>query len=174
MNGSRIFVLSLACGSLFAGAQALAAADYYLKIEGVEGELASRGAAQSVEVLSYSWGMSQSSTARVNPSLGAGAGKANVQDMSPKTAATPSAPRPAPDQPGSLQLVVPEPGNETAKLLVAACASGKHFDKVVLSGRGENHELHDVLVTSCDVTGNQRTLTLAGKHVKTGHITLLK
>jgi type VI protein secretion system component Hcp len=60
------------------------------------------------------------------------------------------------------------PGNATSQQLDRACASGKHFDKVELSMRGQVTELNDVVVSSCSVAGKERRYELKG------HVTLIK
>lgn len=63
-------------------APALAAADYYLKLEGVKGEATDRSAHEGeIEVQSFSWGASQPSHAG-GGSGGMGAGKVSMQDLS--------------------------------------------------------------------------------------------
>lgn len=55
-----LFAASLA----LAGAQgALAAVDYFLKIDGIEGESTAKGHEKEIEILSWSWGVSQNSVA---------------------------------------------------------------------------------------------------------------
>jgi type VI protein secretion system component Hcp len=68
----------------------------------------------------------------------------------------------------SVSVVVAEPGNATSQQLDRACASGKHFDKVELSMRGQVTELQDVVVSSCSVAGKERRYELKG------HVTLIK
>jgi type VI secretion system secreted protein Hcp len=57
-----------------------AAVDYFLKIDGVEGESTDEGHKGEIEVLSWSWGVSNSGARAIGS--GAGAGKANFQDIS--------------------------------------------------------------------------------------------
>jgi type VI secretion system secreted protein Hcp len=56
------------------------AVDMFLKIEGIEGESADKAHAKSIDVLAWSWGMSNSGTAHTGG--GSGAGKVSVQDLS--------------------------------------------------------------------------------------------
>lgn len=53
--------------------------DIFLKIDGVSGESKDKEFAGAIDVLSWSWGMSQPSSASVGG--GAGAGKASFQDL---------------------------------------------------------------------------------------------
>ncbi|MBL0419613.1 type VI secretion system tube protein Hcp [Ramlibacter sp. AW1] len=56
------------------------AVDMFLKIEGIEGESADKDHSKSIDVLAWSWGLSNSGSAHVGG--GSGAGKVNVQDLS--------------------------------------------------------------------------------------------
>ena len=56
------------------------AVDILLKIEGVDGESVIQDHEDEIDVLAWSWGMSQSGTMHMG--LGGGAGKVNVQDIS--------------------------------------------------------------------------------------------
>lgn len=54
--------------------------DMFLKIDDIEGESVDSKHSKEIDILSWSWGMSQSGTTHSGP--GAGAGKVNVQDLS--------------------------------------------------------------------------------------------
>lgn len=54
-------------------------ADMFLKIEGIQGESIDKVHADEIDVLAWSWGMSQSGSMHI--SLGGGAGKVAVQDL---------------------------------------------------------------------------------------------
>ena len=56
------------------------AADMFLKLEGVDGESKDDSHKKEIDVLSWSWGASQSGTGHVGG--GSGAGKVSVQDLS--------------------------------------------------------------------------------------------
>lgn len=56
------------------------AVDMFLKIEGIKGESADDKHKEEIDVLSWSWGASQSGT--MHTGGGGGAGKANFQDIS--------------------------------------------------------------------------------------------
>jgi len=56
------------------------AVDMFLKCTDLPGESVDKAYAGSIDVLAWSWGMSQSGTTHAGP--GAGAGKVNVQDIS--------------------------------------------------------------------------------------------
>jgi type VI protein secretion system component Hcp len=166
VNNSRSIAIVVACVGLLTGGPGLAASDYYLHIEGIEGESATRASAEPVAVLSFSWGASNPPTVRSAGSKGTG--KMSVQDPAVEGAT------PAPDAVRTLTVVIPAPGNATSGRLLGACASGKHIDKVVLRGRDESYELNDAVVTSCDESSAQFAFTIRTKHVKTGHVTLIK
>jgi type VI secretion system secreted protein Hcp len=75
-----ILLLSVVIGSVLLGGalhdNAFAAVDMFLKIEGIDGEASDKNHEGEIDVLSWSWGMTQSGSA------GGGAGKVNVQDLS--------------------------------------------------------------------------------------------
>lgn len=56
------------------------AVDAYLKLDKIDGECIVKGYEKFMEILSWSWGLSQSGTFHNGP--GGGAGKVNVQDIS--------------------------------------------------------------------------------------------
>lgn len=56
------------------------AVDMFLKLEGIKGESKDSVHKEEIDVLAWSWGMSNSGSAHVGG--GAGAGKVNVQDLS--------------------------------------------------------------------------------------------
>nr|WP_295658877.1 type VI secretion system tube protein Hcp [Polymorphobacter sp.] len=56
------------------------AVDIFMKILGADGESIGHGHTNSIDVLAWSWGMSQSGSMHV--AKGGGSGKANVQDIS--------------------------------------------------------------------------------------------
>ena len=186
------------CGWLMAGAPAMAASDYYLKIDGVDGESSARAATGSTDVLSWSWGTSNAGMAGAGTG-GAGAGKVQVQDLSATDAAAVTSPRDAASGQASgkrthkpvavadggttgatasgavaaptmatAMVVVPGPGNATSRKLDAACANGTHFPKAELGRAGERYAMTDVVVSSCTVAGNERRYELKG------HVTLIK
>lgn len=113
------------------------AIDAFLKIEGIKGESISKGHEGEIDILSWSWGMSQSGTTHIG--TGGGAGKVNVQDISFTHWVDCSTPN-----------------------LVKACCSGKHFGsaKLVIRKAGENPleyviiDMTDVLITSVGTGGS--------------------
>ncbi|HYZ71955.1 MAG TPA: type VI secretion system tube protein Hcp, partial [Chthoniobacterales bacterium] len=56
------------------------AVDMFLKINGVDGESKDKAHSKQIDVLAWSWGLSNTGSAHVGG--GAGSGKVNVQDIS--------------------------------------------------------------------------------------------
>ena len=56
------------------------AVDMFLKLDGIDGESVDDSHAKEIDILAWSWGMSQSGT--FHSGAGGGAGKANFQDIS--------------------------------------------------------------------------------------------
>jgi type VI secretion system secreted protein Hcp len=113
------------------------AMDMFIKIGDVAGESADAKHKGKIDVLAWSWGMSNSGTAHMGG--GAGAGKVNVQDI-------------------SFTKYVDSSSNA---LILAAC-NGKHFPEAELIVRkaGENPleyikiKMTDVLITSVSTGGS--------------------
>jgi type VI secretion system secreted protein Hcp len=85
-----------------------AMADMFIKIGDIKGESADRKHKDEIDVLAWSWGMSQTGTTQ-----GAGsAGRVNVQDMS-----------------------VTKYADKATPYLMDACATGKHLPEAVLTVR---------------------------------------
>ena len=170
MRKSLLLTLAAACGSLLLAGPASAASDYYLKIDSIKGEATSNSPPKSIEVSSFSWGMSQTSVAPRDAASGMATGKRQQQPVSAVAEAQPVAMTvtPATDSIKTFSLTVAEPGNETAAYLAQMCASGKHIPRAVLTTPNGRYELKDVMVSSCAVSGNQR------RHELTGHVTLIK
>lgn len=115
------------------------AVDMFLKITDVDGESIDGDAelTGSIDILAWSWGMSQSGTTHAGP--GAGAGKVNVQDLSCTKYVDKASPK--------LQLF---------------CCNGKHLTEAVLTVRkaGENPvkyikiTMSDLIITSVSTGGS--------------------
>ena len=103
------------------------AVDMFLKVEGIEGESKDKAHGKEIDVLAWSWGMSQSGTSHIGG--GGGAGKVNVQDIS----LTKYIDKSSPD-------------------LMLACCNGKHLGEAKLTVRkaGEN-PLEYLIITMTDV-----------------------
>ena len=113
------------------------AVDMFLKIDGVDGESADSKHKGEIDVLAWSWGMSQSGTTHMGG--GGGAGKASVQDLS----------------------VTKWVDHATPKLM-QFCLNGKHIKEATLVVRkaGEKPleyiiiKMTDVIVTSVSTGGS--------------------
>lgn len=116
----------------------MAAVDYFLKIDGIEGESADAKHKAEIDVESWSWGEHQSGTHAAGG--GGGAGKVQMQDF-------------------QFSMKV----NKATPKLMLACASGQHIQKAVLTCRkagGDQQEymkvtLSDLLVSSYQTGGHQ-------------------
>jgi type VI secretion system secreted protein Hcp len=114
------------------------AVDMFMKITGVDGESLDDKHKMDIDVLAWSWGLSNSGSAHVGG--GAGSGKVNVQDISFTKwvdAATPK--------------------------LILACCNGSHYDEATLVVRkagGDNPveyikiKLTEVLISSISTGGS--------------------
>ena len=125
------------------------AVDMFIKIGDVKGESVDSKHKDKIDVLAWSWGMSNSGTAHT--SKGAGSGKVNVQDLS----------------------FTKYIDNATPDLMLHCC-SGKHFDEATLTVRkaGETPveyvkiKMTHVLITSLSTGGS------GGEDRLTEHVTL--
>ena len=98
----------------------MAVADYFLKIDGIEGESHDEKHPGEIQLDSWSWGASQGGT--MSAGGGGGAGKVNMQDF-------------------HFTMTV----NKAAPKLVLACASGQHIPKAVLICRKAGKEQQEFL-----------------------------
>jgi type VI secretion system secreted protein Hcp len=113
------------------------AMDIFIKIGTLKGESLDKTHAGEIDVLAWSWGMSNSGSAHVGG--GAGAGKVNVQDL-------------------SLTKYIDK---STPDLMLAAC-NGKHFDSALLTVRKAGEKpleylkitMTQVLITSVSTGGS--------------------
>jgi type VI secretion system secreted protein Hcp len=113
------------------------AVDMFLKINGVDGESQDKTHAKEIDVLAWSWGMSNSGSAHVGG--GAGAGKVNVQDVSFTKYLDSASPK-----------------------LMLACCQGTHYDEATLTVRkaGGNPveyiklKLQEVLISAVSTGGS--------------------
>ncbi len=132
----RKLLATLLSTLVFAGSLQ-AASDYLLEIDGIKGESKDEVHKDSIEILSWSWGMSNTSS---TGSGGAGSGKVSFQDF---------------------HFVAK--GGKASPQLMLACATGKHIPKAVLYGRkaGDDRRqdyykitLEDVMISSFQQSGN--------------------
>src|SRR2546421_11186279 len=99
----------------------MAAVDYFLKIEGIEGEAKDDKHKNQIEIESFSWGAVNSGTH--SGGGGGGAGKVAMQDA---------------------HFVMRV--NKASPKLMLACASGEHISKAVLTCRKAGKDQQDYLV----------------------------
>ena len=113
------------------------AVDMFLKLDGVNGESQDKAHGKEIDIISWSWGMSNSGSAHQGG--GAGSGKVSVQDLSvTKFIDSSSAP------------------------LMLSCCNGAHYETAVLTVRkaGEKPveyvtiKLQEVMITSVSTGGD--------------------
>lgn len=115
----------------------MALADYFLKIDGIEGESNDSKHKAEIDLLSWSWGVSQTGSFAYGG--GGGSGKANFHDISFMKKIDKSSPK-----------------------LIQACATGEHIKKAILTARkaGKDQQEYlkftftDVLVSSYQTNGS--------------------
>ena len=113
------------------------AVDIFLDLEGIKGESKDGKHPETIDVLSWSWGMSQSGTAHMGS--GAGAGKVSVQDI-------------------NFTHYI----DKASPTLMLFCCNGKHMKKgkLIVRKAGENPleylkvTMEDILVTSVSTGGS--------------------
>ncbi len=113
------------------------AVDMFLKMDGVDGESQDDAHGKEMDILAWSWGLSQSGTTHMGS--GSGAGKVAVQDIS-----------------------VTKWIDKASPLLMLFCANGKHVPNVYLTVRkaGEKPleyikiKMSDVIITSVSTGGS--------------------
>jgi type VI secretion system secreted protein Hcp len=128
----------------------MALVDYYLKLEGIDGESVDHKHKNSIDVESWSWGASNSGSHGYGG--GGGAGKVSMQDFH-----------------FTMKM------NKASPKLMLACATGEHIKKAVLTARkagGKQEEylvvtMEDLLVSSYQTGGSE-----AGGVVPTEQISL--
>lgn len=99
------------------------AQDVFLKIEGLKGEAKDTVHKDEIDVLSWSWGMSQSGTMHVGG--GGGGGKVAIQDMN-----------------------VVKYVDKSSTELMLRCCSGKHFPSATLTVRKAGDKPLEYMVVS--------------------------
>ena len=113
------------------------AVDMFMKIKGIDGESTDAKRPKDIEVLAWSWGMSQSGT--MHTGTGGGSGKVNVQDL-------------------SFTKYV----DKASTVLMMACAKGTHFETAELRVRKAGDKpldyitikLKNVIITSLSTGGS--------------------
>ena len=133
-NGKKLLAATLLFGI---GASLFGAVDMFIKIEGIPGESTDSAHKDEIDILSWSWGMSNSST--LHDGSGGGAGRASFQDLS-----------------------LTKSVDKATPLLMQGCSTGNHYPAAMLTVRkagGEPFEylkieLTDVLITSVSTGGS--------------------
>src|SRR5262245_21082217 len=108
----------------------MAAVDYFLKIDGVEGESHDSKHSKQIDLESWSWGATQTGTH--GASGGGGAGKVSVQDF---------------------HFVMKI--NKASPKLMLACATGQHIKEATLTCRkagGKQEDFFVVKMSECMVS----------------------
>jgi type VI secretion system secreted protein Hcp len=116
----------------------MAQVDYYLKLEGIDGESSAKGHEKQIELDSFSWGATNASSA--GSGGGGGTGKVHVHDLN----------------------FTAKVGKHSVKLKLACC-NGEHIKKAEIFCRKAGKEQHDyykitlsdVLISSYQVAGHQ-------------------
>jgi type VI secretion system secreted protein Hcp len=111
--------------------------DMFLKLTDMDGEAQDGSHADEIDVLAWSWGLSQSGTTHLGP--GGGSGKVNIQDIS-----------------------VTKYVDSSSHSLVQCCCKGTHFDEALLTVRkaGDSPleyvviKMEGVIVTSVSTGGS--------------------
>lgn len=183
---------TLACTALVAtlSSAPLAAADVYLKIEGVDGESATASRNAPVEISSFSFGASNAGSAQRGS--GMGTGKVSMSDLSVTRAVSPrdkqsglptgqrmhkpmtAAPVAGGDTSSTaadvqtVTVVLPAAESETSRSLDSACAKGTHIKNAELRNSAQRYAMTDVVVSSCAASSSER------RYEFRGHVTLMK
>jgi type VI secretion system secreted protein Hcp len=113
------------------------AVDMFMKIGDIKGESTDKTHKDTIDVLAWSWGMSNSGTTHMGG--GGGAGKVNVQDL-------------------SFTKYI----DASSNALMKACCEGKHYDEATLTVRKAGGtpleyivlKLEEVMVTSVSTGGS--------------------
>ncbi len=113
------------------------AVDMFIKIGDIKGESTDKTHKQEIDVLAWSWGLSQSGTTHVGG--GGGSGKVSVQDLS-----------------------ITKYIDSASNALLTACCEGKHYDDATLVVRKAGGtpveyvviKMEEVLITSVSTGGS--------------------
>jgi type VI secretion system secreted protein Hcp len=128
----------------------MAAVDYFLKIEGVDGESEDKTHKNEIDVLTWSWGESQAGT--MGYGGGGGAGKVSMEDFAFTMRVCKASPK-----------------------LLLSCAEGKHIKSCVLVGRKAGttqQEFIKIKFTDCLISSFRTGGTGSGDPVPIDHISL--
>jgi type VI secretion system secreted protein Hcp len=113
------------------------AVDYFLKLDGIKGESTADKHKDEIDIMSFSWGLTQAATAGFGG--GAGAGKVQMQDFHFTSKVSKASPQ-----------------------LFLSCASGKHIPTATITARkaGERQQdflvikMNDILISSYQASGS--------------------
>ena len=126
----------------------MAAVDYFLKIDGIQGESRDDRHKDEIDIESFSWGETQSGTFAVGG--GGGAGKVSMQDFH-----------------------FTMPVNKASPALFLACAQGDHIKNAILTCRKAGKDQQEFLkITMSDVLVSSFQIGGAGGVVPTDQISL--
>ena len=125
----------------------MAAVDYFLKIDGIQGESKADKHKNEIDIDSLSWGATQSGTFAVGG--GGGAGKVSMQDFH-----------------------FTMPVNKASPALFLACAQGDHIKNAILTCRKAGQDQEFMKVTMSDVLVSSFQIGGAGGVVPTDQISL--
>jgi type VI secretion system secreted protein Hcp len=125
------------------------AIDAFLQLGDLKGESPVKGFEEQIQILAWSWGMSQTGT--THHGTGGGAGKVNVQDLSFTHYVDSSSPP-----------------------IIQACCKCTHYDEAILSLRKAGGDplpylvitLNDIIITSVSTGGS------SGEDLQTENVTL--
>ena len=124
------------------------AAEYYLKIDGIEGESTKAKVENQIEVLT--WGWSESNAGSFSHGGGGGTGKVNMNDF-------------------HFTMTV----NKASPKLFLACATGEHIKSAVLTCRKAGKEQQDYLIYKFSdllISSYQTGGDLASDHLPTDSV----
>jgi type VI secretion system secreted protein Hcp len=110
------------------------AVDMFLKIAGIDGDSRDAKHKGEIEIMSYSWGISQ--TGATNPGGGGGAGKVQVQDFS-----------------------IVKQLDKTSPVLMEKCCTGEHIDQILIGlsrkAGGSQEDFYKIKLTDCLISSYQ-------------------
>ena len=137
------------------GANGGGGVDFFLKIDGIEGESTDAKHAKEIDVLSWQWGATQSGALQPRAEAvgsGRGKGKVEIADLSVSMRMSKASPK-----------------------LMLACATGEHLKKAVLVARkagGAQEEYYTVTLSDVLVSGYQTSAVPAGGSIPIDAVTL--
>src|SRR5262245_50008364 len=128
----------------------MAGVDYFLKIDGIQGESKADKHKDEMDIMSFSWGATQSGTFAFGG--GGGAGKVSMQDF---------------------HFTMYD--NKASPALFLACATGEHLKSAILTCRKagkEQQEFLKVTMSDCLVSSFQTGGSAGGNVIPTDQVSL--